>query len=137
MRFVSNNDYVGGTCQSNIHVNVRTRGFPAEQSSTPPPPACLLLVHLGARCSPHVHTGVPRDYKEPGFIRPGHLLPLLHGAVHMLTWHFQQWAGVTGCAACSDTLHSASTFSAICVAVAHTCINETNPPPPSNYPVAI
>ncbi|KAK3520762.1 hypothetical protein QTP70_032338 [Hemibagrus guttatus] len=46
---------VGGTCHSNIHMDGRTQGFPAEhcQSMTLPLPACLFpIVYPGAMCSP-------------------------------------------------------------------------------------
>lgn len=54
---------VAGTCQSNIHMNSRTQGFPAAhcpESIILPVPACSLpIVHLGVWCSPgkrHTHT---------------------------------------------------------------------------------
>ncbi|KAK3512642.1 hypothetical protein QTP70_018767 [Hemibagrus guttatus] len=51
---VCNNVQVGGTCQSNIHMDGRTKGFPAEHctQSVYPPARLLPIVHPRAMCSP-------------------------------------------------------------------------------------
>lgn len=53
---------VGSTCQSNIHMGSRTQVHPAEQCTQTRP----------CTCSPS---------KNKWFIRPGRLLPVLHGPV--------------------------------------------------------
>ena len=97
--------FVGGTCQSNIHMDGRTQGFPADHCpniTLPPPAFHLPIVHLGAMCFPdeqHTRTQPSmwckrkHDSSDQATFFHFSVVQILCSRAHC--WYFRLWTGVS------------------------------------------